>query len=82
MFRRLLDLRVGKHGSSKQTGRDENRSARRYQRLHKETYICLEVVCKFIDAMTIILPHKQERQWLVPMPLRPNPNLRNLKVLR
>ena len=35
MFRRLLDLWVGMHGSSKQTGRDENRSARRYQRSHK-----------------------------------------------
>jgi hypothetical protein len=34
-FRSLIGRRVGKHRSGKHTGRDENCSAGRYQRLHK-----------------------------------------------
>jgi len=52
-FRSLIGRGVGKHCSGKHTGRDENCSAGRYQRLHKLTYL-RRCGAQIIETMTMV----------------------------
>ena len=62
-LRSLVARGLGKHCSSKHAGHDENCSAVSYQRLHKLAYTREGAARKSIAQ-------KQERQWLLPLPLR------------
>ena len=82
-FGSLVVRGIGKHRPGKHAGRNENCSAFRNRRLHKHKLHPGSCRVQIIETMAMAFPHeKQERQWLLPLPLRPNPNLRNLKVLR
>jgi hypothetical protein len=60
----LLDTGVGKHRSGKCADQNENCSAFRHQRFHKQNYP-RKCGVQIIEAMTMILrSRKRKRQWL------------------
>src|SRR5262249_7771985 len=78
----VFGWRVAKHCSGNHAGREENCGAFRYRRLHKRKLQRGRCAMQIIDAMaTIRFPPKQGRQWLSPLPPRPNQNFK-LEPLR
>jgi hypothetical protein len=63
MFRRLLDLGVGKYRASKHARRQENCSGFRYGRLHKQKLHPESCSVQIIETMMMVpCPRKRERQ--------------------